>query len=164
MRNASWGVKQPDIVAKLINLQDADTVAAWSQDRALPRILVREEEGEIWVSSEFLQTRCKKLSLEMSPRSQCERSRSPRRSRPLGRGLQVRPLPAKAEDAKPAKDVEMADAQPADDKPAEDVAMADAKPAEAEAAELQHMPAQESAEHASLGSRHKGSRRASSPL
>ena len=148
VRNASWGVKQPDIVAKLINLQDADTVAAWSQDRALPRILVREEEGEIWVSSEFLQTRCKKLSLEMSPRSQCERSRSPRRSRPLGRGLQVRPLPAKAEDAKPAEDVEMADAQPADDKPAEDVAMADAKPAEAEAAELQHMPAQESAEQA----------------
>ena len=128
----NWGVKQPDIVAKLINLQDTDTVDAWHKNPALPKILVRVEEGEIYVSGAFLQAHCKKLSLEMSPRSQRERSRTPpRRSRPLGRGLQVRPLPAKAEDAKPAEDVEMADAQPADDKqPAEDVEMPDAKPAE----------------------------------
>ena len=65
------------------------------------------------MSGAFLQAHCKKLSLEVSPRSQRERSRTPPiRSRPLGRGLRVRPLPAKAEDAKPAEDVEMADAQP----------------------------------------------------
>ncbi|CAE7849958.1 unnamed protein product, partial [Symbiodinium sp. KB8] len=114
VRNVNWGVKQPDIVAKLINLQDTDTVDAWHKNPALPKILVRVEEGEIYVSGAFLQAHCKKLSLEMSPRSQRER-----------------PLPAKAEDAKPAEDVEMADAQPADDKqPAEDVEMPDAKPAE----------------------------------
>ncbi|CAE7926591.1 unnamed protein product, partial [Symbiodinium necroappetens] len=167
VRNASGGRKQPDIVAKLINLQDADTVAAWSQNRALPKILVREEEGQIWVSSEFLQARCKKLSLEESPRSdgQRERSRSPRRckhaaeeeqapaerrSRPLGRGLQVR-RPAKddkAEDAKPADD-KPAEAAPAA-QPAEDVEMADAQPAEEaeddKPAELRDMSVQEPAD------------------
>ncbi|CAE7898302.1 unnamed protein product, partial [Symbiodinium sp. KB8] len=107
VRNVNWG---------LINLQDTDSVDAWHKNPALPRIMVRLEEGEIYVSGAFLQAHCKKLSLEVSPRSQRER-----------------PLPAKAEDAKPAEDVEMADAQPADDKqPAEDVEMPDAKPEEAE--------------------------------
>ena len=150
VRNWGWGPKQPDIVAKLINLQDADTVAAWYENPALPKILVREEEGEIWVSSQFLQAHCKKLSLEMSPRSQRERSRTPpRRSCPLGRLLQVRPAKAdKVEDGKPAEDVHMADAQLADDKqPAEDVEMPDAKPEEAEPAAVVEpaAPAPESA-------------------
>ena len=98
VENASlgWGSKQPDIVGKLINPQDADTVAAWSQNRALPRILPRKVEGQIWVSSQFLQAHCKKLALEKSPRSQRERSRSPRR--PLA-AVQTEPDDRAAEDA-----------------------------------------------------------------
>ena len=110
LRNHGTGVP-PDMVAKLINLQDTDTVDAWHKNSALPRILNREEEGEIYVTGAFLQAHCKKLSLEVSP-SQRERSRTPpRRSAPLGRGVGVRPLPAKAED------VHMADEE-VDDKPA----------------------------------------------
>ncbi|CAE7902375.1 arcC, partial [Symbiodinium sp. KB8] len=121
VRAAVWGpIKQPDIVAKLINPQDADVVALWSQNRGLPKILVEKE--EIYVSAQFLQAHCKKLTLEGSPRSQRERSRSPRRCKHAAEEEQ-------AEAAQPAEDVEMPDTKPAEeaeDKPAED---ADAKPA-----------------------------------
>ena len=153
VRKASWGGKQPDIVAKLINPQDADTVAGWSENRALPRILPQKQ-GDIWVSSQFLQAHCKKLSLEGSPRSdgQRERSRSPRRCKHAAEEEQApaerrsflgRAKDDKAEAAQPAEDVEMPDAKPAEEaepaavaEPAADAAPesalpdADAKPAE----------------------------------
>ena len=75
VKNAIWGARQPDILATLINPQDVDVVAAWSQDRRLPRILLREQE-EIYVSAQFLQAHCTKLSLQGSPRSDGQRERS----------------------------------------------------------------------------------------
>ncbi|CAE7756482.1 unnamed protein product, partial [Symbiodinium sp. KB8] len=137
VRNMNWGVKQPDIVAKLINLQDTDTVDAWHKNPALPRIMVRLEEGEIYVSGAFLQAHCKKLSLEMSPRSERERLAS-KAAAGEGRGCQA------------SRGCEMADAQPADDKPqpAEDVEMPDAKPAEEADDKPAELQAQEPADQA----------------
>ena len=117
-------------MAKLINPQDADVVAAWSQDRGLPRILLEEQE-EIYVSAQFLQAHCTKLSLQGSPRSdgQRERSRSPRRCKQAAEEEQ-------AEAAQPAEDVEMPDAKPEEAEPAavaepeSALPDADAKPAE----------------------------------
>ncbi|CAE7942872.1 arcC, partial [Symbiodinium sp. KB8] len=106
----------------------ADVVALWSQNRGLPRILVQEQE-EIYVSAQFLQAHCKKLSLEGSPRSQRERSRSPRRCKQAAEEEQ-------AEAAQPAEDVEMPDAKPEEAEPAavaepeSALPDADAKPAE----------------------------------
>ena len=148
VRAAVWGpIKQPDIVAKLINPQDADVVALWSQNRGLPKILVEKE--EIYVSAQFLQAHCKKLTLEGSPRSQRERSRSPRRCKHAAEEEQ-------AEAAQPAEDVEMPDTKPAEeaeDKPAED---ADAKPAvEAEDKPVDAQPAEEAKPKRCLETQHR---------
>ncbi|CAE7660962.1 arcC, partial [Symbiodinium microadriaticum] len=133
VQNAIWGARQPDIVATLINPQDADVVATWSQDRGLPRILLREK-GEIYVSAQFLQAHCKKLSLEGSPRSQRERSRSPRRCKHAAEEEQAEAAqPAEVPEAEPAAVAEPESALPdADAKPAEEPEHkpADAKPAE----------------------------------
>ena len=136
VRAAIWGARQPDIVAKLINPQEADVVAAWSQDRGLPRILLQEQE-EIYVSAQFLQAHCTKLSLQGSPRDgQRERSRSPRRCKHAAEEEQ-------AEAAQPAEDVEMPDAKVEEAEPAavaepeSALPDADAKPAE----EPEHKPA-----------------------
>ncbi|CAE7718743.1 unnamed protein product [Symbiodinium sp. KB8] len=96
VKNAIWGARQPDILATLINPQDVDVVAAWSQDRRLPRILLREQE-EIYVSAQFLQAHCTKLRCKQAAEEE------------------------QAEAAQPAEDVEMPDAKPeeAEDKPAE---------------------------------------------
>ena len=128
VRAAIWGPKQPDIVAKLINPQDADVVAAWSQNLGLPRILVQEQE-EIYVSAQFLQAHCKKLSLEGSPRSQRERSRSPRRCKHAAEEEQAPAEDAKPADDKPAEAVPAAQpAEEAEDKPADAQPAEDAKP------------------------------------
>ena len=120
-------------MATLINPQDADVVATWSQDRGLPRILLREK-GEIYVSAQFLQAHCKKLSLEGSPRSQRERSRSPRRCKHAAEEEQAEAAqPAEVPEAEPAAVAEPESALPdADAKPAEEPEHkpADAKPAE----------------------------------
>ncbi|CAE7868841.1 arcC, partial [Symbiodinium sp. KB8] len=103
-------VRQPDIVATLINPQDADVVATWSQ------------------------AHCKKLSLEGSPRSQRERSRSPRRCKHAAEEEQAEAAqPAEVPEAEPAAVAEPESALPdADAKPAEEPEHkpADAKPAE----------------------------------
>ena len=92
------------------------------------------------MSSQFLQAHCKKLALEKSPRSQRERSRSPRR--PLA-AVQTEPDVRAAEDAftsrvyaalhafDKARAARHAGEQAEDDKPAAPEEAEDTKPAEA---------------------------------
>ena len=136
VRAAIWGARQPDIMAKLINPHEADVVAAWSQDRGLPRILLREK-GEIYVSAQFLQAHCKKLSLEGSPRAH--------------RGVASTP-PRRTEASQPAEDVEMPDAKPEEAEPA---AVAEPESAEPEDKPADAQPAEEAKPKRCLETQHR---------